>query len=931
MVNVSVIGKPDFREKDSFGIQIADKFKDVCPPHKREDLPTLIKNCSYDEKKVQAQIMEWWEEPQTVEEKWENVSKKNSKRITYRIPGSTSIVGTQRGINVSRGRGRQNATRSGSRGRNNERRYRDYGGGKIHSGVGVIRMVRKCSSLTDKVREKRCSTPIRNIKSLQNELIKTSSEGPINDVIPINEIKVDTGKPTCLGLGLRSFSTQRSPILPGVLGIENGIKNKREDIITSLNSNKTIKGNVWVTKGSAHLIEAEKPRSISFSSSPGLVNEVNHKNRVSGVDNSSQPLSSFNTVDVVKDQCSSEASLVTHTTLDDTISVKVTSPSTARKLKNRLSSSLNVSNNNVLGWDSIPSETTRISASKSSPIADNVQNSSIGHISNSSVDPITDNPPPGLENVDMRKDSPPVKLPHTVPRKSGPVLNMGHWETVDGEGVQSLDFRFGSFGPGNDIMCVNDTTISSTTNNIVCSQSTPLVSGLNVTSSQTIPSSSTKNTVTPSRPPPGLSINMPELPANAIHVYELENKLDGVSLPVEGSQIPTGKRYKTFLPKKCTNSSLATNFHMTSQVSSHSIGSVAMTNIHQGTIPQNYPASFGITTGGIYSYNTRNTHGPVANTFIGIPNPQHQHKQLQHAAASSQHGIRNTPNPHGVVHQQHGNQYGSSLPATSVSDNPVGSEINDNSDRTNPVPGIPQGIANSSIAYPQLYFQHQYQIGQPGVSYGFGYGHGQYGAVQGSYGYQQQLLSQSGGYGQSAFEDQTQHLSNHNQNSYPVNIHQNYNKNGIYRIRNNHRNNHINQTHHNNQYQAQYSHQGYGGYTTQPCNIGYNDHFNQCNGYNFAGNVDPYMHVSTSYHSGINNSADDQQLGKVNKTQSNSRNVFVTNQNIHQYQYRSHYPDVQNPKQNSCSQVGSESLSHTTSVSGTNTPLSYQNWGNGRI
>merc|ERR1712176_1118333 len=163
-------------------------------------------------------------------------------------------------------------------------------------------------------------------------------------------------------------------------------------------------------------------------------------------------------------------------------------------------------------------------------------------------------------------------------------------------------------------------------------------------------------------------------------------------------------------------------------------------------------------------------------------------------------------------------------------------------------------------------------------------------------------------------------MGNHSGNN-----HQPYNKSGGYRGRNN------NPSHHNNQYQAQYSHQGHGGYNAQPYNIGYSDHFNQRAGYGLAGNVDPYMQGSGGYQSGFNNPGDEQNLSKGNKNKGNSRTGFSNNQNIHPYPHVSHPPGGQNQNHPSCAQVGSESSSHNASVHGTNGGLSYQNWGNGGL
>jgi hypothetical protein len=93
-------------------------------------------------------------------------------------------------------------------------------------------------------------------------------------------------------------------------------------------------------------------------------------------------------------------------------------------------------------------------------------------------------------------------LPPSQPEAAKPsVLNMGHWDGDD-QDDDELDFGFGGFG--------NDKE----------EKSAP------VPAAQELPTAA--NHASPARPPPGLS--MPPMPAGAMLVHELENKLENTTL-----------------------------------------------------------------------------------------------------------------------------------------------------------------------------------------------------------------------------------------------------------------------------------------------------------------------------------------------------------------------------------------------------------------
>lgn len=241
-------------------------------------------------------------------------------------------------------------------------------------------------------------------------------------------------------------------------------------------------GNVWGTRGGAHLIQAERkpipppaPPQLPVVVAPEVAvepgPEVVPEERLP----SEQP----------------ETPEQTFTKENNSFGVS---------LDGVLPPSVNGANINASGWE---------------PILDHTAESS----QQQQQQPSTISPmQPGEPEPVLSPKQPPsaVAVAPAAGVKPSSVLNMGHWETGDGDD-DGLDFGFGSFAPDNDTAELTETTGSGSTGN-GASTSAPAPTA----------------TASPARPPPGLS--MPPMPANAMLVHELENKLENTTLngPMDG-------------------------------------------------------------------------------------------------------------------------------------------------------------------------------------------------------------------------------------------------------------------------------------------------------------------------------------------------------------------------------------------------------------
>lgn len=482
---------------------------------------------------------------------------------------------------------------------------------------------------------------------------------------------------------------------------------------------------------------------------------------------------------------------------------------------------------------------------------------------------------------------------------------MGKWDVPEADDA-GLDFGFGSFGHESDQPEATDEE------EIPQPQIETTISSLQQPSSQhqpeqmtqqpeSLPSASTVNmSVSPARPPPGLSITgMPPMPANAILVHELENKLDFkepssqtkkveiedviptsvVSVPSTVSQPPTSSN----IPTSSLSSDKTTSVNPVdlSQQQPHLVSNYpeAATNPVLPGMSQ-YTAVYGM---GMYNYNpsslgnfvgVHNPNGPVlaAGGVAGVL-PQQQKvsqnttSQQQHQQHQQQHQQQQTsaqPNLPSQHHQQHQGVGLYGAPSASVN---VGVATNEatsgasSSDASNSATGgLPPGIAHGAIPYnPALYHgqQQYYQMaGQPhgGVGYGYGYGAQYGGAVQGGFGYQQ-VMGQNSAYGQPYDDTQQLHStqgSHHSSNSYQKSGH---GGSGGYRGSRSHHGSH--HTNHGNahQYQNQYNPQQ--AYAAAQPYMAYSvDHFSQQRGTGYGPSIDPYsMQQGSAYQSNAHTSA----------------------------------------------------------------------------
>lgn len=520
--------------------KISDKFRDVCPPHKVKDLDALVKQCKGNETQIQAKIAEWWEEPQVEEPQWESVGKANKKqpekkdRGEHRGAGRDSRNDRDRG-GVSGGGRRDGRTygggardgprrdgkggRGGSSGGRYGDRDRNRGGDRgavqqkstpapapaapapkpKESGVptptpacnipapkgawgGQSLSFAAAAASSSASKQPTPAPPVP--EPLAPSVPEQQPEEPAPVLEPEEEVPIDLGGPSVNMLSPEdptpSGLPTAAPLVPPV----------------------ATTGNVWGTKGGAHLIQAAKkpipapmPVAPEVEVEPELVDEpevVSEEPEMSFVE---EPAPLPEPIVEPEPVAEPEQPLVT----DNTFGVSLDSV---------LPPSVNGSNINASGWEPIlePTETSQ------QPSVDISQPSPVGAIS---VGTAPSMPEPEPISLPKPIESAPPAVAPTAEIKPSSVLNMGHWETGDGDD-DALDFGFGSFAPEND----NEPSATEVTAPSAAPAAPP-------TSTTSAPPANATH-ASPARPPPGLS--MPPMPANAILVHELENKLENTTL-----------------------------------------------------------------------------------------------------------------------------------------------------------------------------------------------------------------------------------------------------------------------------------------------------------------------------------------------------------------------------------------------------------------
>jgi hypothetical protein len=744
------------------------QLREACPPHKRKDLEKLVKSMNGDEDKIREKIMEWWEEPVEVPEVWEDVNKKAPKKKSGfgGDRGETSRGGGRSQGAGRGGRGHQGRGGGGGRGEGGrDRPGRGGRGGRGGAPVGPPPAQEEHATEQQKPEEVvkmdgepaqqpqgSVPAPLPTLKGAWGARAVTAPAAPVEPPRKAPQPKpTDTAPPPAENPLEVRIATHHDPTPAGV----------NPPVEMPIKAAVPRSGNVWATKGSAHLIQAEKPVPP-----PAPVAPIAPIAPIAPKAVEPEPLAPV------------AAPLPEEPTLET-------------------------------GLTSGLPPTTSAWGTQSAP------------------DPVRTpiEMPPSPQVISMEETPTPVSpVPVAAPQPPSPakpvnVLNMGHWETGDGDDSQALDFGFGSFGADND---VGDTAA---------------VPG---TQKESV-SAAAAASVSPARPPPGLSIGgMPPMPANAVLVHELENKLESTSLgaPVNNDQAAPiqDKGIASTLP---------------SQPDQMPTGAQAAAPVLPG---QNYN-QYGMP--GMYNYGA----GAAGNGFVGIQTgPVLAGGMVPNQPGKPQHpgglGQPNAGGPPGVPQGLYGSQ-----PPSAPSSGNAGSDPADNASVQ---PGMPPGMPGAiPYANPALYYgQHQFHMGQHqgGIGYNYGYGAQFGGVAQGGFGYQQGMMGQHGGYGGPNYDDQGHHQGNTHHSGGAGG----YQKNtgGGYRGRNAHHNN-------NNQYQAQYNPQQHGAYGGQPYGMGYHgDQFNQRGGYGPGGMSDPYamqQQGSGNYPSGGMGGGfqdDDQQKGK---------------------------------------------------------------------
>lgn len=326
-----------------------------------------------------AKIGEWWDESPPVEEVWEDVSKKSTKKKQNTAGGSR---GSNRSQGPGRGRGRNGGSGRGGRG---DRGGRGRGGDK-----------KPVRAQAPKVEEKK--------KAAQN------NSGPVPTPSKASAPKGawGAGAPATIETAQKTPQPkpedsapppESNPLDIGVVSQDDPTPaGTSAPLELSSRPKAAASGNVWATKGSAHLIQAEKPKPPAPAAVPPPTSQI------------SSPVVPLPSKPAREEP--EEPAALPESTLESGLPSVHDAGAWSKGAPNSEQCASPSSNQKALA-STIPS--------------------------NSSTDqslPVPSEPAP----------------PVAPPASTAPVnvLNMGHWETGDNDDAQNLDFAFGSFGNEND-------------------------------------------------------------------------------------------------------------------------------------------------------------------------------------------------------------------------------------------------------------------------------------------------------------------------------------------------------------------------------------------------------------------------------------------------------------------------------------------------
>ena len=633
------------------------QFRDACPEHKRKDLDALVKSLKGDEGAIQAAIVEWWNEPQQVEPEWEVKEKKPKKPAP--APSSSSGGGG--------GGGRRGSSeRDGGRGDRRDRRddRRGGGGGGRGGGRGGDRdRGGRGGGGGDRRRDgaaggrggaprpaPAAAAPVAPAAPAPVVPKQPQNGGPA----PVTSAPRPTGAwgkpapppaPMAPGAAAAKAAAPAAPAAepkaaaaPAQRAAPEAEKKPSVGVVTDHDPTPSgttpskaaaapqaaTGGNVWATKGSAAIINAAKPKP-----KPTPVRKSRASQRA--VEESKEGMPPVPRSPVVPSADASAAQQM------------------------GLPASVAGANINAAGW---------------TPSADPADAASVA---SAKIPPSPKLPPNGA----------PPRAP-AAQQKPASVLNLGQWDTNEGDENQSIDFAFGSFGQGEG---GDDEAAAGKASGPAATEALP---------SKITKGEAPTAGVSPTRPPPGLGGMMPPMPTEGVvNVQDLEAKLDSSSLGPKAEAVPAPAAPKA-----------------------EAQGAPAQA---QQQIPQGYGAP---------AYGNMGMYGANGMAFTGAPLGQ------QPQAAPSSGGAPGiAANAAGI--------YGAPAAAGGAPADNKDQQQGGQPGGVPPAPGMQQQQQMGGMyGMPPMWNQNPY--GQPHVGQGYGYG----GYQQNMYGQQFQAPAGFGGYGQ---------------------------------------------------------------------------------------------------------------------------------------------------------------------------------------
>uniref|UniRef100_A0A7S1BTX8 Uncharacterized protein n=1 Tax=Corethron hystrix TaxID=216773 RepID=A0A7S1BTX8_9STRA len=828
--------------------RIADEFKGACPNHRIKDLEALVKEVKGDKTKIQERLEEWWEEPEIEEKPWSDVKRgHNKKKIHVGIASKRDVdnVGQPRGSSSSRrdgsgggrgysrrgssegGRGRGAERRSdnrGSRGRSSRSHSHQGGSSHVHHGPPPppAESVQQEESTT--IGEDGTPSPVRIAPAPKGAWGKLSEPA----AVPPQPTEPDNFMPEAEAPPLPSLSVQTT---------------------SSHSSMKSSSGNVWGTKGGAHLILAEKkpvvlpaataaapPQVLSQqptrSKDPEKVTRESSRRTKARPPKAQQPLEVDgpltvpHVAQVVVEEAQSPPSpqisqmamspMTEKPVIEQQVPLAPLAIAPEPPIEDSLPPSVNGNNVNAVGW--------KPAASQSMP------------------QPVVE---PVLE---------PIPLAPVVPPKSLNTLKLGRWGAAEDNDSDQIDFGFGSFegeAAAPSPLSDNDDEISEPIEEEQAPPPPAAVAPPPETAA--VPPTSPS----PKRPPPGLSINnMPPMPVGATLVSELEGRLESAVLTVEAPAPPEDSPPETapvvpvVAPAPPVPATTLSSDGGAAQPPAPLPSGPSPPAPQAPAPPPAVSAGPLPSTGGFANYGGAGAYAGYGAPGLGGGLPG----APAFGAAVPQTNTPTVP-PKAVQQGGLGGSAASGAPGSGLQTNAgqssaglygapgvVGAGTDIGAVSNTPVDGgvpsaVPPGM-NAGLYSNPMYYSQQYNYGG-GVPAGYPFGYsGHYGMQSGmqtaGYAYAQQI----GQNGYPPYDDVLQHPQH--------NSHQSgggqYNKSGGYR-----RNNHHNNTHqNNNNYHNQYNPQQQAGYG-QPYNMGghYGDPFNRT-GYGHM-NMDHYSMPNSGY------------------------------------------------------------------------------------